>query len=61
MVKLAMRSGRGDNFSNVGGQGALTGCNVTLPAVCSIADKFPKADVWKVNAEQTYHEAKNNG
>ena len=31
-----------------------------IAAVCSIADKFPKADVWKINAEKTYHEAKAN-
>ena len=29
-----------------------------IAAVCAIIGKFPKADVWKVNAEQTYHEEK---
>ena len=29
-----------------------------IAAVCSIAGKFSKADVWKVNAEPTYHEEK---
>ena len=30
-------------------------------AVCAIAGKFNKADVWRVNTEQTYHEDKGNG
>jgi len=29
-----------------------------IAAVCAVVDKFPKADVWKINAEKTYHEAK---
>ena len=29
-----------------------------IAAVCAIVGKFSKADVWKVNAEQTYHEEK---
>ena len=29
-----------------------------IAAVCAIAGKFSKSDVWKVNAEQTYHEEK---
>lgn len=29
-----------------------------IAAVCAIAGKFSKADVWKVNAEKTYHEGK---
>ena len=32
-----------------------------IAAVCAIVGKFPKADVWKVNAEKIYHEEKNNG
>lgn len=31
-----------------------------LAAVCAIAGKFSKADVWKVNADKTYHEGKGN-
>ena len=30
-----------------------------MAAVCSIAGKFPKSAVWNVNAEQNYHEEKN--
>ena len=30
-----------------------------IAAVCSIAGKFPKSAVWNVNAEQNYHEEKN--
>lgn len=29
-----------------------------LAAVCAIAGKFSKADVWKINADKTYHEDK---
>ena len=29
-----------------------------IAAVCAVVDKFPKADVWKINAEKTYHEGK---
>ena len=31
-----------------------------LAAVCAIAGKFSKADIWKINAEQSYHEGKND-
>lgn len=31
-----------------------------IAAVCSIAGKFPKSDIWKVNADKIYHEGKNN-
>jgi len=31
-----------------------------LAAVCAIAGKFSKADVWKVNADKNYHEGKGN-
>ena len=31
-----------------------------IAAVCAIVGKFPKADVWKVNAEKIYHEEKND-
>ena len=31
-----------------------------IAAVCAIVGRFSKADVWKVNAEKTYHEEKNN-
>ena len=27
-------------------------------AVCAISGKFSKADIWKVHAEQSYHEGK---
>ena len=29
-----------------------------IAAVCAIVGKFPKSDVWKINAEKTYHEGK---
>lgn len=32
-----------------------------MAAVCAIAGKFSKADVWKVNADKAYHEGKSNG
>ena len=31
-----------------------------IAAVCAIVGKFSKEDVWKINAEQTYHEEKRN-
>ena len=31
-----------------------------IAAVCAIAGKFQKSDIWKVNAEQTYHEVKSD-
>ena len=31
-----------------------------IAAVCAIAGKFSKADIWKINAEKTYHEGKAN-
>ena len=31
-----------------------------IAAVCAIAGKFDKADVWKINAEKIYHEGKSN-
>ena len=31
-----------------------------IAAVCAIVGKFSKADVWKINAEQIYHEGKSN-
>ena len=31
-----------------------------IAAVCAIVGKFSKADVWKINAEQVYHEEKNH-
>ncbi|MBQ3451333.1 MAG: hypothetical protein IJG32_03610, partial [Selenomonadaceae bacterium] len=32
-----------------------------IAAVCAIAGKFSKADIWKINAEKNYHEEKNHG
>ncbi len=29
-----------------------------IAAVCAIAGKFPKSDIWKINAEKIYHESK---
>ena len=29
-----------------------------IAAVCAIAGKFAKADIWKINAEKIYHEGK---
>ena len=29
-----------------------------IAAVCAIVEKFPKSDIWKINAEKTYHEHK---
>ncbi len=31
-----------------------------IAAVDALAGKFPKADVWNINAEKNYHEVKNN-
>ena len=31
-----------------------------IAAVCAIAGKFPKADIWRINAEKIYHEGKGN-
>lgn len=31
-----------------------------IAAVCAIAGKFPKADIWKINAEKAYHEGNSN-
>ena len=31
-----------------------------IAAVCSIAGKFPKADIWRINAEKNYHEERND-
>ncbi|MBQ6297027.1 MAG: NAD(P)/FAD-dependent oxidoreductase [Selenomonadaceae bacterium] len=31
-----------------------------IAAVCAIAGKFPKSNIWNINAEKTYHEGKGN-
>ena len=31
-----------------------------IAAVCAIAGKFSKADIWKINADKNYHEGKTN-
>ena len=31
-----------------------------IAAVCAVAGKFAKSDIWKINAEQIYHEDKRN-
>ncbi len=31
-----------------------------IAAVCAIAGKFPKSDIWRINAEKNYHEDKND-
>ena len=31
-----------------------------IAAVCAIAGKFPKADIWRINADKIYHEGKGN-
>ena len=31
-----------------------------IAAVCAVVGKFSKSDIWKVNAEKTYHEEKSN-